>query len=172
MSLQGLTTLPRGGRSHDDIPMPDLDVFRVVNGNEVIWSMLTDQVDGIFLVNNCSGRFSSSQICKIIFHSSPLHLSGGRGSKYQTAAAKSPVELVKSQTPKCHPEEGHWVRSSKGAPGAGMFNKPPGCPRRSPYLCVLCHLQEDPGSLTVPLILCPCPWEAPLDHRAPGPVSL
>lgn len=53
-----------------------------------------------------------------------------------------------------------------------MFNKPPGCPRRSPYLCVLCHLQEDPGSLTAPLIFCPCPWEAPPDHQAPGPISL
>lgn len=63
--------------SHDDIAMSNLDVFRVLNGNAVVQSLLTDHVDWILLVNNRGGLISRI-FCKITFHSIHLYFSRGQ----------------------------------------------------------------------------------------------
>lgn len=133
--------------------------------------MLTDQVDGIFLVNNCSGRFSSSQICKIIFHSSPLHLSGGRGSKYQTAATKSPAELVKSQTPRCHPEDA-GSGAPRGPPEPACLTSPPGVPGGHPTCVSSATCRRILGASLPPSSSVPVPGRHPLTTKLQDPSPL
>lgn len=89
MSLGGLTILPRVRLSHYDVPVSNLDGFRVLDGDVAVRATLRDHVDWVLLVNDCGGRISPSGIlCKIIFHSIPLDLSRG-----QQVAPKSPGEL-------------------------------------------------------------------------------
>lgn len=80
VSVSGLTVLCL---SHHDVPVPNLDGSGVLDGNVAVGAGLTDHVDRILLVNDCSGLISSSRtFCKIIFHS--LYLC--RGQRFRMAA--------------------------------------------------------------------------------------
>ena len=61
--------------------MSNLDIFTVLDGNVAVWSLLTDHVDWILLVNNRGGLISRT-FCKIIFHSILLAAQGDGSSKY------------------------------------------------------------------------------------------
>ena len=71
--------------------MSNLDIFTVLDGNVAVWSLLTDHVDWILLVNNWGGLISRT-FCKIIFHSILLCLS--RGRKFQILVHSTRISWV------------------------------------------------------------------------------
>lgn len=71
--------------------MSNLDIFTVLDGNVAVWSLLTDHVDWILLVNNWGGLISRT-FCKIIFHSILLCLS--RGRKFQILVYSTRISWV------------------------------------------------------------------------------
>lgn len=94
--------------------MSNLDIFTVLDGNVAVWSLLTDHVDWIVLVNNWGGLISRT-FCKIIFYSIPLCLS--RGWKFQILVHSTRISwrggLVKTRIPGGPP----WGSESVGPGG-------------------------------------------------------
>ena len=83
--------------------MSNLDIFTVLDGNVAVWSLLTDHVDWILLVNNWGGLISRT-FCKIIFHSIPLCLV--RGQKFQILVHSPRISWrgwLKHEFPGAHP---------------------------------------------------------------------
>lgn len=67
--FRGFIVFFRGYLFYYGIFMFNLDVFRILDGNLVVWFILIDYGDGILLVNNCGGLIFFFRIfCKIIFY--------------------------------------------------------------------------------------------------------
>lgn len=136
--------------------MSNLDIFTVLDGNVAVWSLLTDHVDWILLVNNWGGLISRT-FCKIIFHSIPLCLV--RGQKFQILVHSPRISwrgLVKTRIPRGPP----WGSESVGPGGP----QEPECLPNTAGKLVLCptghptHVSSaTAGGQQVPCCLHPLP---------------